>query len=138
MPVIPAIRMPLYDFGCSFCGHSFEAVVAAGSHETACPLCVDTAHRDSPGSRAVAAHLIEARQLGVEDGTGQLNLADIYRYRGEYGDDAAETLLDELWDDDWPSLQALRARCAELGLSWVEVENEVFAQYRRGFLAVCR
>lgn len=133
--------MPLHDFSCSFCGHAFEAIHSGVSPAT-CPLCLSSASRGTSIGRDETPRqslAIEARKLGVAEGTRARDGDDLEQYARQYGREAADHLVSDGWGPTYPPLRELRARAAELlpETLWSEVEDDIADAFRDGFVAAC-
>src|SRR5262245_5871536 len=125
--------MPLYDHGCEFCGHCFEALAAVSTLVATCPHCGEPSPRGGAGRRSAPDEVIEARMEGLACAEGAERVGDLRRYRDEYGDDGPDMLLDDLWQPGWPGYDELKASCESRGLSWADVEDAVAKSFAVGW-----
>lgn len=134
--------MPLHDFQCPLCRHSFEAVVAIDASEAPCPRCLTVAGRAGasglPPVTPRQSVLAEARALGVTHGRRAADGDDLERYARQYGSAAAVDLIHDTWGPRYPPYQLLQQRSEELAAgAWTAVEDDVFAAFAAGFVAAC-
>lgn len=125
--------MPLFELSCPFCEHRFDGLVSTTSASVRCPLCLSMVARHSEPRPGTALE-VQARRLGAAHGLRARDGDDLDQYTAQYDDEAALTLLTDIWSDRLPEYRVLAAAA---GPDWLALEPRVFEHYREGFLAGC-